>query len=487
MIATLERWFGVEERWVRPGPDRTDLRRDVWWALLALVTIVLGHELSRSMGMMEDERYGPVLQYVAILSVVALVVFRRRYPVVCALVAGVHMVVMSLVMPVTMAQLPMQMTYFLVIFSGMAWARNRRALMLAIGVVLVLLVVLFAWTYAVGSGIEDIRESLSESEVEQVGPIPPVVSVVLFSVLGNAIFFGFAIGLGQVAWRGALRQAQVIEQAETIRSQTAQLTDQAVVAERLRIARELHDVVAHHVSVMGVQAAAARRVMDRDPHAAREALGAIERSSRDGVSQMRDLLGTLRSTDLSDEATRAGGETPVGAASGAGTPRGAASSDQGHRAPQPTLAALPALVQQATTPTCAVTADVVERPAGAAGRVPPPVQLTAYRIVQEALANVRKHSTARHARVSVRIDETDDSLEVEVVDDGSPRPGTSGTGLGLLGMRERAHHLGGGVETGPRRGGRGWRVRVWLPLDGHRPARAHLDMAAGGSSRSVPG
>ena len=93
-----------------------------------------------------------------------------------------------------------------------------------------------------------------------------------------------------------------------------------------------------------------------------------------------------------------------------------------------------------------------------------------YRIVQEALANVRRHSTARHARAIVRVDEPDGTIEVEVVDDGSPRPGTSGTGLGLLGMRERAHHLGGGVETGPRRGGPGWRVRVWLPLDGHRSA-----------------
>ncbi|OLT17952.1 hypothetical protein BJF80_01175 [Serinicoccus sp. CUA-874] len=249
-----------------------------------------------------------------------------------------------------------------------------------------------------------------------------------------------------------MRQAQVEEQAATIRAQTAQLTDQAVVAERLRIARELHDVVAHHVSVMGVQAAAARRVMERDPEAARDSLTAIERAARDGVGQMRDLLGTLRVAD---------GDA------GAGT--GAAAQEGADRAPQPTLATLPDLVDQASTPLCQVSGQVVESAPGAAGRVPPPLQLSAYRIVQEALANVRRHSTARTARATVRVDEDAQTVEVEVVDDGSPRVGTSGTGLGLQGMRERAALLGGGVEAGPRAGGQGWRVRVWLPLDGRGP------------------
>jgi signal transduction histidine kinase len=94
------------------------------------------------------------------------------------------------------------------------------------------------------------------------------------------------------------------------------------------------------------------------------------------------------------------------------------------------------------------------------------VQLSAYRVVQEALANVHRHSTARHANAVVRVDEGADRLEVEVVDDGTPRPGSSGTGLGLLGMQERAEHLGGAVEAGPRTGSQGWRVRVWFPLDG---------------------
>lgn len=456
-MTALERWFGVEERWERPRPDPVGLRQDVRWALLALLVIAVSHELARSMGMLSDPGPGVFWQYVGIVTVAALVAVRRRAPEATALVAGVHMMVMSVAMPMTMAQLPMQMLYFLLIFSGMAWARNRRVLMGVIGAILVLLVLLFSWSFAISSGIQDLYESLGREEVDGAGLVPAVPAVILFTVLSNALFFGFAIVLGQVAWSGALRQAQVIARNETIQDQTEQLTDQAVVAERLRIARELHDVVAHHVSVMGVQATAARRVLDRDPEAARTAVTAIEQSSRDAVGQMRDLLGTLR-TSTSGDAD--------------GTPRaGGGETSSPDRAPQPTLAALPALAVQASTPTCQVALDIVESSQGAASRVPPPVQLSAYRIVQEGLANVRRHSTARQARATVRVDEATEQLEVEIVDDGSPRVGTSGTGLGLMGMRERAQHLGGGVEAGPRRAGPGWRVRVWLPLDGRGPHR----------------
>ncbi|MFK5584818.1 sensor histidine kinase [Serinicoccus sp. LYQ131] len=461
MMTTLERWFGVEEHWERPRPGPRELRRDVRWALLALLVIAVSHELARSMGMLSDPGPGVGWQYLGIVTVAALVAVRRRHPEATALVAGVHMMVLSVVMPMTMAQLPMQMLYFLLIFSGMAWARNRRVLMGVIAAILVLLVLLFSWSFAISSGIQEIYESLGAEDLEGAGLVPAVPAVILFTVVSNALFFGFAIVLGQVAWNGALRQCQVLAQSETIHAQTAQLTDQAVVAERLRIARELHDVVAHHVSVMGVQAAAARRVLDRDPEAARTAVTAIEQSSRDAVGQMRDLLGTLRTGSEPGEVDASGG-------------RGGAGTD---RAPQPTLAALPALVEQATTPTCAVSLDVVESSPGAAGRVAPPVQLTAYRIVQEGLANVRRHSTARQARATVRVDEAAEQLEVEIVDDGSPRVGTSGTGLGLMGMRERAQHLGGGVESGPRQAGAGWRVRVWLPIDGRGPRRTGRSQA----------
>lgn len=243
-----------------------------------------------------------------------------------------------------------------------------------------------------------------------------------------------------------LRIEQVAALAERARAAEADREERdrrAAAEERARIARELHDVVAHHVSVMGVQASAARRVLDRDPEAARAALGAVEGASREAVGQMRELLGTLRSGELAAD----------------GTPPG---EDPG-RAPQPTLADLPALVERAATPVCAITCDVVEAEPGLAASVPPPVQLSAYRIVQESLANVHRHSTASRASVVVRVDRH--RLEVEVVDNGRPRRGTSGTGLGHLGIRERAHHLGGAAEIGPRHDGAGYRVRVRFPVE----------------------
>ncbi|MFK5645914.1 sensor histidine kinase [Ornithinimicrobium sp. LYQ121] len=445
-MSAIDRWFGSDEPWERPRPSARERGHDVRLAVLAALTVALGAETMRSLGAFAEEPHGIAWQYVGMLTLAALVPFRRSHPVVVTVLTGVHLLVLGLALPMTMSTLPMQMLYFFLIFSGVAWARDRRAGLAAVGLVLALMIGWVAWSYAFGSGLHQAMTMIAEEVPEQVGLFSVPVAFGAFMLLTNVLFFGGAILLGQVAWNGARRTAQVVEQASTIQSQSTRLRDQAVVAERLRIARELHDVVAHHVSVMGVQASAARRVMDRDPDAARDSLAAVERSSRDAVGQMRALLGTLRSDDVEGDVDG---------------PRSATD-----RSPQPTLADLPALAEQSSTPVCSVDVAVVESHAGAADRVPPPVQLSAYRVVQEALANVHQHSTARHARAVVRVDEDDDRLEVEVVDDGTPRAGTSGTGLGLLGMGERAHHLGGGVEVGPRHGTRGWRVRVWFPLEG---------------------
>lgn len=447
-MSRIDSWFGVDTDWERPAPTAHERRVDVRLALGAMAVVALGAESMRSLGAFEQEHHGVWWQYVAMVSAVALILFRRTHPAMVTALSGVHMTATGLLLPMTMSTLPMQMVYFFLIFSGMAWARDRRALQAAIAVVLALMIGWIAWSYALSNGTRDLMASFEEDVPEQIGLFDVPVAWGLFMALSNALFFGGAIVLGQLAWRGARHTAQVESQSATIASQSAMLRDQAVVAERLRIARELHDVVAHHVSVMGVQAAAGRRVLDRDPEAAASALAAVERSSREAVGQMRDLLGTLRSDDVEE-----------------GMPSDPASVST-HRAPQPTLSDLPALAESASTPTCEVDVRLVESSPGAAVQVPPPVQLSAYRIVQEAIANVHKHSTARHVQAVVRVDEVTDRLEVEVVDDGTQRVGTSGTGLGLRGMRERAQHLGGGVEAGRRTGTNGWRVRVWFPLEG---------------------
>nr|WP_281379819.1 histidine kinase [Flexivirga oryzae] len=224
-------------------------------------------------------------------------------------------------------------------------------------------------------------------------------------------------------------------QARTIDEQAEQLRQKAVDAERLRIARELHDVVAHHVSVIGVQAGAARRVLAKQPEAAREALAGIEDSSRSAVTEMRSLLGTLRSGPEPD------------------------------RAPTPGLDDLGQLIDDYRTSGLTVDYAVADTEPPRAATAPPSVGLAIYRTVQEALANVQRHSTATRASVVTRFGERADRAyaEVEILDDGHARTGTGGTGLGLVGMRERASALGGEVEVGPRQTA-GYRVRVRLPF-----------------------
>ena len=207
------------------------------------------------------------------------------------------------------------------------------------------------------------------------------------------------------------------EQEESVRRATAE--------EQARIARELHDVLAHNVSVMVAQAAAANDVFDAQPQRAREALQAIERTGRSALTELRRLLGGVQTA-------------------------------QTEFAPQPGLAGLGALVEGVRATGLPVTLRVE----GQLDDLPAGLDLSAYRIVQEALTNAIKHADASLAEVHVR--RTDDGVELEVVDDGVGPTG-NGRGQGLIGMRERASLLGGEVEAGPKPGG-GFRVKANLPL-----------------------
>jgi signal transduction histidine kinase len=202
----------------------------------------------------------------------------------------------------------------------------------------------------------------------------------------------------------------------------------AVLEERVRIARELHDVVAHHVSVMGVQAGVARRLFDRDPPEAVQAIGAVEAASRQAIADLQQLVGVLRRQEDGDDL-----------------------------APQPSLRRLPELVEHMRQAGLPVELTVTGRPE----RLPAGVELSAYRIVQEALTNTLKHAGASRAGVTIRC--VNGTVEVEVVDDGQgPPPGRPASGgKGLLGMRERVSLYGGRLEAGARPGG-GFRVHAVL-------------------------
>ena len=242
--------------------------------------------------------------------------------------------------------------------------------------------------------------------------------------------------LAGYALRERATQAQMAEDraigAERDREERAQ---RAVFEERVRIARELHDVVAHHVSMMGVQASAARMVIDRDRAQAMQALTAIETSSRQAVSELHRLLGFLRQAGDTDDL-----------------------------APQPGLDELPRLAASMSDSHLAVEVSVE----GEHRSVPPTVDVSAYRIVQEALTNTLKHSVASRADVHLRYGP--DELEVVIVDDGRPNsaPAADGGGLGLLGMRERVALHGGQLSAGPAACG-GFTVRATLPTTAELP------------------
>ncbi|GGZ83055.1 sensor histidine kinase [Streptomyces subrutilus] len=232
--------------------------------------------------------------------------------------------------------------------------------------------------------------------------------------------------------------AQLIERNERLENQREAQAKVAVAAERARIARELHDVVAHNVSVMVVQADGAAYVMDVAPDQAKEALQTISGTGRQALAEMRRLLGVLRTGEPQE------------------------SEDY---VPQPDVEQIEFLVEQVR----AAGLDVDFEVEGAPRKLPTGVELTAYRIVQEALTNTRKHG-GPDARASVRLVYFDDGLGLLIEDDGRGAAhelyedgGADGAGHGLIGMRERIGMVGGTLDTGPRPGG-GFRISALLPL-----------------------
>lgn len=428
-------FFALDDAWARPTPavGRADLITAVAFEAVGLATL----ELARSGGAFTDVGAPWWAIYLVLTAAAVALAFRRRYPLSVGLYLAGHMFVTGVTMAPVMGQLSLQICYFFGLFSAMAWGRSRRTALLVSGSILLFMLCWVGWQFAIGSGVQDF---LGEDAPEDSGFLPVIPALVLLSFVVNVVYFAGAIIGGQVAWRSARQRAALAQQASTISDQADTLRRRAVVDERLRIARELHDVVGHHVSVIGVQAAGARRVLATDPDAAIEALGAIEDSSREAVAQMRSLLGTLR--DIAE-----------------GPP------DEDVRTSGPGVADLEELVAGRATGALRTSYDVVEDPAGAVDRLPAAVGLSLFRTVQEALANVVRHSTAGQASVTLRVQETGARpyAEIEVLDDGRLRRGTSGTGLGHLGIRERAASHRGEVEVGPR-ATQGYRVRVRLPL-----------------------
>jgi signal transduction histidine kinase len=259
------------------------------------------------------------------------------------------------------------------------------------------------------------------------------------TVISNALLIAAVWLLGHFVGVRRLNVLQLEERTAELERAREELARRAVVEERLRLARELHDVVAHAMSVIAVQSGVGAHVADTQPEEAARALAAIEATSRAALEELRRLLGVLREED----------------------------EPQGDLAPVPGLADLEGLLAELAKAGLAVKLQVN----GTRPPLPAGVDLSAYRIVQEALTNVVKH--AGPTRAQVVVDFRDHDVRVEVTDDGrgavtSVSDGRAGTGHGLIGMRERVQAFGGDLEVGPRPDG-GFRVAARLPLAADQP------------------
>lgn len=402
-------------------PTLRDQRGDLLLALVLFVGAILSAALSSIAQVYGDEQAPLWTALVYAVVVAAPLGFRRRWPGTVAVVVSLaYFTAVTIRVPeIYVGNIAM----FIALYTVGAWMNDRRK---ALVVRVAIIVGMFVWLL-----ITMYRDAISEADKADVvaGAMSPYVAFMLIQILLNALYFGGAYYFGERSWAAAEQRTVLEERTRELEREREVTAAQAVALDRVRIARELHDVVAHHVSVMGVQAGAARLVLESDPAQSARILSGIESSARDAIQELRQLLETLRTP---------GGDTTESAST--------VSLDD--------IAALALASTEAGLPTAyTVIGDPVP--------VPSLVAVNLYRIAQESLTNARRHA-GPGATADVRVRYDDDGVEVEVVNTGRAiahlRPG-----LGQLGMRERAAASGGTVEVTPRVAG-GLRVRARVPL-----------------------
>jgi signal transduction histidine kinase len=398
-----------------------ELRNDVWLAAALLLGAVLSAALGSVAGIYGDETaQGMQWSLLYALGLTAPLAVRRRYPeIVAVVIAVVFFVGVTARIPELYVG---NIAVFIAMYTVGAWVDDRRrAMLVRIAIIVGMFVWLLVTTFQSATAPTD--DGLSRE-----GLFSPFVAFMLIQFLVNAAFFGGAYYMGDRAYASALERGALEDRTRELESEREVTAAQAVALDRVRIARELHDVVAHHVSAMGVQAGAARAVMDRDPDAARAALTGVEASARSALDELRHLLETLRTPD---------GEPP-----NASTVR---------------LEGLAELVAHANENGLPTTLSII----GDETAVPDLVQVNIYRVAQEALTNARRHG-GPDAAADVRLRYAGDAVELEIVNSGRVAPAVR-PGLGIVGMRERAAASGGTLEAAPRTRG-GFLVRLRVPL-----------------------
>jgi signal transduction histidine kinase len=385
--------------------------------VIAVAVAALG--LASGLGARAQHEHMP-LAAIPVLAAMGLVLYpRRRFP--AAVLAAEAALAATLVL--MRATLGGSFVAVLCACYGAAvYGTRRLAIGLAAGALAAVLLLGIPQSFGLGGGV-----------IHAV-PVPTIVAA------AGAALFGLLIR-NQFSGRNA-QLAVMAERAEWATAQREQEARRATLAERLRIARELHDIVAHHVSVIVIQAQGAQRVAEREPDRARQAMADVEQTARTALEEMRRMLGLLRSPDDGEAA---------------------GSLDVTHGIPD-----IAALADRMTEAGVAITVRTTGEPFG----VPEDVGLTVYRIAQEALTNVLKHAGPARAEVHLHYDE---QLEITITDDGRGAAAVltgaepPGAGRGTTGMRERVAMLGGTFSAGPQPGG-GFRVRAVIPRPGTLPA-----------------
>jgi len=388
------RALGSPLEWMRAHPFAADSLLALLLTGVSMVPLWLGTS--------QDEHRAPSLPAIALVLLINLpLAWRRRHPLAVGTLVAAAAIGYGIA-PYPDLGVPVPLGALVAFYTAMAYSPRRIATLIGAG----------ACAVALG------------------GMLLPVTDADPVDFAFVALLLGATWALGDSARTRRAYTAELEARAARLERERELEASRAAAEERARIARELHDMIAHHVSMMVVQAEAGPVVVEREPATAAQAFDSIGAIGRQALAEMRRLLGVLRSDD-----DRSGPSL----------------------GPQPGLDQLPALVEQAREAGLEARLEVQGEPRP----LPPGMDLSAYRIVQEALTNAVRHAGPSTARVLIRYGDAD--LRLEVRDDGlGPRAG-NGAGHGLIGMRERVNLFGGELDAGPRPDG-GFAVAARLPL-----------------------
>ncbi len=399
------------------------LRTDTILAIVVAFVSVLSLQALRLTSLYEQTGVSIVTAQIFSLCISAMLVFYRRYPVTIAGLFTILIIIGSF----TAASEFYSVLFvgFMTIYSVGAWVSNRR---LAFWVRFIVVAAQLTGTLVVVM-LDNGTEQLTEEALADIDP-GELLYYLSTSLILSFGYYLSACYFGGQAWHRAKQRWKLQQAHDKLAAANQKVAAAAVHAERMHIARELHDIVAHHVTVMGVHASAARRLLeaDRPTPAVIDQLGHIESSSKQAVQELQTMVYTLRDQDESTE-------------------------------PLPDLDQLPQLVAHANSTKQTVTLEVTGEPR----QVSSATALTLYRTAQEALSNTRKHAGTNIA-VHVRLHYDQHEVTLSVTDNGTAyEPVLSGTGTGLQGMQERVQAVNGTLEYGPRTP-YGWKVIACVPL-----------------------